>query len=50
MIRPVIIPSVTAEPEPPAPLPAADDDPVRRLVAAWVLGYASPATWLAEQS
>ena len=30
----------------PGPLPAAadDDDPVRRLVAAWLLGYASPAT------
>ena len=34
-----------AELEPaPAPLPAVDDDPVRRLVAAWLLGYASPAT------
>ena len=28
----------------PGPLPARDDDPVRRLVAAWLLGYASPAT------
>lgn len=36
---------MTAELEPaPAPLPAVDDDPVRRLVAAWLLGYASPAT------
>jgi len=36
---------MTAEPVPaPAPLPAAGDDPVWRLVAAWLLGYASPAT------
>ena len=45
MIMPVIIPTVTAEPVPaPAPLPAVEDDPVRRLVAAWLLGYQSPAT------
>jgi hypothetical protein len=25
-------------------LPAAGDDPIRRLVAAWLLGYESPAT------
>jgi hypothetical protein len=40
------------------PLPAIDDDPVRRMAAAWLLGYKSPATrrayaadlaaWLAE--
>ena len=28
----------------PGPLPASAGDPVRRLVAAWLLGYASPAT------
>ncbi len=28
----------------PGPLPAVDDDPGRRLAAAWLLGYASPAT------
>ncbi len=28
----------------PGPLPAADDGPARRLAAAWLLGYASPAT------
>lgn len=28
----------------PGPLPAVDSDLVRRLVAAWLLGYASPAT------
>ena len=45
MIMTVIIPSMTADLEPaPAPLPAVNDDPVRRLVAAWLLGYASPST------
>jgi hypothetical protein len=28
----------------PGTLPAVDDDPVRRLVVAWLLGYASPST------
>jgi integrase/recombinase XerD len=28
----------------PGPLPAVDTDPVRRLVAAWLLAYSSPAT------
>jgi integrase/recombinase XerD len=45
MIRPVIIPSVTAELEViPGTLPAVDEDPIRRLVAAWLLGYESRAT------
>jgi integrase/recombinase XerD len=45
MIRTVIIPSMTGELEViPGPAAAAADDPVRRLVAAWLLGYQSPAT------
>ena len=45
MIRTVIIPSMTGELEViPGLAAAAADDPVRRLVAAWLLGYQSPAT------
>ena len=41
----VIIPSMASELEAaPGPVEAAGGDPVRRLVASWLLGYQSPAT------
>jgi hypothetical protein len=41
----VIIPSMTGELEAsPRPVETAADDPVRRLVAAWLLGFQSAAT------
>ena len=45
MIMTVIIPSMTGELEAsPRPVETAADDPVRRLVAAWLLGFQSAAT------